>query len=129
MILDAEQRAVLANVGFLLCRRGKISLAQRIFTGLADSAPEKDGPVVGLALCDIVDGQAGHAADMLRGRLEKGDSPIAPALMLYLLTALGMAGRLDEAKQLREDMLGKNMADAVERADFLLAELAKIKAK
>lgn len=126
MILDAGQRAVLANVGFFLCRSGKVDQAERIFTGLAASDPDKDGAVIGMALCAIVNGDADGAADMLMARLNRGDSPIAEHLMLYRLVALGMAGRMNDAEKCREEMREQAMDRSLMKADLLLAELGKL---
>lgn len=129
MIVDTEQRALLAAVGFFLFRSGKVEQAERIFTGLAASAPERDGPYVGLALCAIVNGNADAAADMLSNRLQRGDSPIADALMLYKLVALGMGGHMEKANACRDEMRGIGMEKSLEKADTLLLELKRLQAE
>lgn len=127
MIPEAEQREILANVAFHLFHSGKISQAERIFTGLAASAPEKDGASIGLALCAIVNGEAGEAAEMLAARIERGNSPIVGPLMLYRLVALGMAGSMDEAGRCRDAMRERGMDEELVKADALMAELTKLR--
>jgi hypothetical protein len=125
MIAQAE-RMLLACIGFFLCREGQIAEAETIFDGLHTSAPDKDGPVVGLALCCIIKGECDEAVKMLDELLDAG-SPLTIQMSLYKLVALGMGGRLSEAKALRECMEAKGMTQALATADSLLAELAKIK--
>jgi len=125
MIAQAE-RGLLASIGFFLCREGQIAEAEAIFGGLRASAPDKDGPVVGLALCRIIKGECDEAVEMLDERLAASGPLMAP-MSLYKLVALGMGGRLSEAKALRERMEAGGMTQALATADALLEELAKIK--
>lgn len=127
-LLEQKDRGMLARIGFFLCRDGLVPEAETVFQGLAESAPEKDGAVVGLALCWIIKGECEKAIEAIDKRLERG-SPIASSLMLYKLTALGLAGRLGEAKSLREQMMRDGFDKAVESADQLLAELDRIKSQ
>lgn len=123
-LLAREDRELLARIGFFLCRDGEIPEAETVFGGLAVSAPEKDGPVVGQALCRIIRGDNEAAIGMLGERLDRG-SPIASALSLYKLLALGMSGDIAGAREFRREMADKGMADAVVTADSLLEELTK----
>lgn len=123
MLAQAE-RSLLAKLAFFLCRDGEVPEAEKIFSGLALSDPDKDGPVAGLALCGVVKGECEAAVSMLDARLARG-SGIAPSLLLYKLLALGMAGQLGKARELRETMAGEGMAEAVKTADLLLEDLSK----
>ncbi len=125
MLLEAKERGLLARVGFFLCRDGQVPEAETIFSALAVSDPAKDGPVVGLALCQIIKGRFEQAIEQLDARLKRGGSPIEASLYLYKLTALGMAGRLAEARDLKTQMEAAGLTDAVQTADSLLAELEK----
>jgi hypothetical protein len=124
MAFAQEDRGLLARIAFFLARDGVVPEAETVFNGLAASAPEKDGPVVGQALCLIIRGEHDKAIAMLDERLKK-DSPIASALSLYKLLALGMAGRLESAKEFRQSMAARGMTDAVATADSLLEDFAK----
>ncbi len=125
-LLDQEDRELLARIGFFLCRDGVIPEAEKVFGGLAASAPERDGAVVGQALCKIIRGENEDALKMLNERLDKG-SAIESALSLYKLVALGMAGRMPEAREFRKAMADKGMAPSMAAADSILAELEKRK--
>lgn len=127
MVLDQKERGLLAKIGFFLCRDGEVPEAEAVFAGLAESDPEKDGPAVGLALCNIIKGKCEEAIALLDERLAKGNSPIEPSLCLYKLVALGMAGRLPEANALRAELAAKGMTATVETADSLLEDMEKIK--
>lgn len=122
-MLTQNERGVLAKIGFALARSGVVEEAEQVFSGLAESAPEKDGPVAGLALCNIIKGESERALDMLGERLARG-SVIASDLTLYRILALGMAGRLAEAREAR-DAMERDGLDAVATADALLMDLAK----
>ncbi len=111
---EQKERGLLVKLGLFLCRDGQVPEAETIFSGLAASEPERDGPAAGLALCWIIKGQFDNAIALLDSRLSRGHSPIAASLSMYKLAALGMAGRLDEAKKL---------AGSIEKADKLLADL------
>lgn len=126
MALAQEDRGLLARIGFFLCRDGVIPEAETIFNGLAVSAPDKDGPVVGQALCRIIKGEGEEAVAMLDERLDRA-TPIAPALSLYKLLALGMSGKLPEARALRQSMADRGMAEAIKTADLLLDDLSQRK--
>ena len=122
MALSQAERSLLARIGFFLCRDGEVAEAEAIFTGLAVSAPEKDGPAAGLALCMVIKGENEAAVAMLDERLRAG-SGIAPTLSLYKLVALGMAGNLPQALELRRQIERDGMTGAVGTADLLLADL------
>ena len=125
MISVQSERATLARIGFFLCREGLIAEAEGIFAGLAESEPDRDGPAAGLALCAIIRGDSNHAVDLLDRHLAKGESCAIPAeLSLYKLLALGMGGRLADARALRDDMMRKGMEAAVRTADLLLDDLS-----
>ena len=128
MLIEQKERSLLARIGFFLCRDDRLAEAERIFTGLADSAPEKDGAVAGLALCRIIMGRSDEAIELLDKRLRAG-SPIAPSLTLYKLLALGMAGRLAEARSLREKMSLDGLKNEIQAADSLLDDFARREAK
>lgn len=119
-------RGLLAKVGFLLCREGLLPEAEAVFRGLDATAPGKDGPAAGLALCRIIRGECDEAVSLLDGRLAAG-SPLAASLSLYKLVALGMGGRLAETRELRARMAAEGMGASLETADALLAELARIR--
>ena len=121
-----NERATLAMIGFFLCREGLIPEAEAIFAGLSGSEPDRDGPAAGLALCAIIRGDCSRAVALLDEHLAKGDACAIPAeLNLYKLLAFGMADRLADARALREEMVHKGMAGAVEIADRLLDDLSK----
>lgn len=122
MELDSRERSLLARIGFFLCRDGMVPEAEAIFSGLAESAPEKDGPAVGLMLCEIIKGDTDRAVAIADERLEKGGK--LTALYLYKLVALGMAGRLSEAREVRAKMESEGMGNEVATADSLLEELS-----
>lgn len=124
MQLDNRERSMLARVGFFLCRDGMVPEAEIIFAGLAKSAPEKDGPVVGLMLCEIIKGECEKAVAMANERLDKG-SRLSGPLNLYKLVALGMAGRLAEANDVRANMEKDGLGQDVATADLLLGELSQ----
>ncbi|MDR1519819.1 MAG: hypothetical protein LBU23_06700 [Planctomycetota bacterium] len=126
MLVEQRERCLLARIGFSLCRLGLIRQAEAIFDGLAESEPERDGPAAGLALCHIVKGECEAATALLDRRLAKG-SPIAPQLTLYKLLALGMAGRLPEARELRRKMEQEGMGEAAKTADLLLEDMSRDK--
>lgn len=123
MELDQKERSLLARVGFFLCRDGQIPEAETIFSGLAVSAPEKDGPVVGLVLCEIIKGNSQKAVEMADKCLARGGK-LASALTLYKLVALGMAGELEEARKVRQRMEADGMTKDIKTADLLLEELS-----
>lgn len=125
MIAQAE-RELLARMGFLLCHEGRISEAEAVFGGLAASAPEKEGPVVGLALCRIIKGECDDAVAMLDKRLAAGGGPLRAALSMYKMVALGMGGHLSEARAFRARMAEDGMASSLATADRLLDELTAI---
>jgi Flp pilus assembly protein TadD len=104
MSLEQKERGLLARIAFFLCRNGQVNEAETVFAALAASEPGKDGPVVGLALCEIIKGEYEKAIAYLDERLRRGASPIAANLCLYKLVALGMSGRLAEARELRNTM-------------------------
>ncbi len=122
-LLEREDRELLARIGFFLCRDGVIPEAEAVFGGLATSAPERDGPVAGQALCKIIRGENDAALTMLNDRLGRGGSPIESALSLYKLLALGMAGKLPEAREFRRQMADKGMMAAMAAADAILKEM------
>ncbi|MDR3211638.1 MAG: hypothetical protein LBU79_06965 [Planctomycetota bacterium] len=124
MALSQVDRSLLARIGFFLARDGEVPEAEKLFQGLAASDPAKDGPVVGLALCSIIKGRFEDAISKLDQRLEIG-SVIGSALSLYKLVALGMSGRLSEARQLKIEMQEKNWGEAVGLAETLLVDLEK----
>jgi Flp pilus assembly protein TadD len=121
-VLAQNERGALAKIGFALARGGRIPEAEKVFGGLAESAPEKDGAVAGLALCAVIKGEGEKAVEMLDRRLARG-SVIAAELMLYKLLALGMTGQLAEAEAVRDEMDRNGMTAAVLTADALLADL------
>lgn len=123
MMVAQSERSLLARIGFFFCRDGRLQEAEEIFNGLAVSAPEKDGPVIGLALCRIIKGETDEAVAMLDARLAKG-SDLAGPLSVYKLLAYGMAGRLEEARSLRDDMDREGQTDSVATADQLLEDLS-----
>ncbi len=122
--LPQAERSLLARIGFFLCRDGDVPDAADIFSGLSVSAPEKDGPVIGLALCHVLAGQTDEALALLDPRLDAGGG-MEEALTLYKLLALAMGGRTAEARALRGEMERKGMSAAVGTADQLLEELAE----
>lgn len=124
MVMERNERGLLARIGFFLCRDDSLPEAERVFAGLAASAPEKDGAAVGLALCWIIMGRNDEAIEMLDRRLQAG-SAIAPSIMLYKMLALGMAGRLGEAGELRERMSREGMESEIRIADSLLDDFAR----
>jgi thioredoxin-like negative regulator of GroEL len=124
MLVAQKERSLLARIAFSLCRMGFLPQAEEIFNGLSESEPERDGSVVGLALCSIIKGQCEAALAMLDQRLAKG-SVIAPQLTLYKLLALGMAGRLPEARELRQKMELDGMLGTLKTADILLEDLSR----
>lgn len=123
MGLAQRDRSLLARIGFYLCREGRVPEAEDLFSGLAESAPEKDGPVIGLALCRTLMGEAGEAVAMLDARLGAG-TPLAAEMMVYKVLALGMSGDTEKAKAVRAEMEAKGMGDSVKTADLLLKDLA-----
>ena len=125
MIAQTE-RCLLARIGFFLCHEGLIAEAEAVFEGLRASALDRDGPVVGLALCRIIKGECDEAVKMINERMASGESPLMPQLSLYMLVALGMGGRLSEAKALRERMEQDRMTQSLATADALLEELRSI---
>lgn len=127
MGLEQTERSLLARVAFFLCRNGQVPDAEAVFAGLAASEPDRDGPVAGLALCDIIKGKCDEATARLDKCLERGDSPLAGSLSLYKLVALGMAGRLPEARAFREKMSADGMGKEIDTADRLLADLEAVK--
>ena len=50
MTTTNADRMALAKIGFFLCREGLVAEAEGVFRGLAESAPERDGPAAGIAL-------------------------------------------------------------------------------
>lgn len=124
MQLDDRERSLLARIGFFLCRDGMVPEAETVFTGLATSAPDRDGPVVGLMLCEIIKGECEKAVALANERLAKG-SKLAGPLNLYKLVALGMAGRLAEAQEVRTQMERDGLESDVATADLLLRDLSQ----
>lgn len=128
MTVSNDDRMVLARIGFFLCREGLITEAEGVFRGLADSAPERDGPAVGLALCLVIKGDSDEAARLLDKHLAKGDACTIPGqLLLYKLLALGMGGRMREAENLRGEMEKLGFVDLSGTADAILDEVRRIK--
>lgn len=128
MSVAQKDRGMLARIGFFLCRDGEVPDAEDIFTGLAASAPEKDGPVIGLALCRTLMGETEEAVSMLDARIAAGTS-LEAEMLTYKVLALGMAGRMDEAKAVKDEMEGKGLAAAVKTAEALLDDLASMEGK
>lgn len=125
-VTDADRMA-LARIAFFLCREGLVDEADKVFGGLAESAPERDGPAAGLALCMIIKGDADGAVKLLDRHLSKGDlCSIPKQLSLYRLLALGMGGRMREAETLRGDMERKGYSDVARIADAILVDLKKL---
>ena len=124
-MIESHERGLLARIGFFLCREGLLPEAEAVFEGLHASDPEKNGSLVGLALCRIIKGECDAAVEMLDNRLTAG-CPLFEVMSLYKLVALGMGGRLPEAKALRGQMEAQGMAQSLATADVLLEELAKI---
>ncbi len=124
MHLDNRERSLLARIGFFLCRDGMVPEAELVFTGLAKTAPDRDGPVVGLMLCEIIKGEFESAVAMANDRLKKGGKLKGP-LNLYKLVALGMAGRLPEAREVRAGMETDGLRQDIATADALLEELSQ----
>lgn len=122
MSMAQADRGLLARIGFFLCREGRVPEAEEVFSGLAESAPEKDGPVIGLALCWTLAGESEEAVALLDQRLAAG-SPLTAELLTYKVLAHGMAGNIDEAKTVRREMEQQGMAEAVKTADLLLRDL------
>ena len=125
-MIAQNERSLLARIGFYLCHEGLLQEAEAVFEGLRASAPEKNGPLVGLALCRIIKGECDEAVKLLDERLAP-DCPLFPAMSLYKLVALGMGGRLSEAETLRGQMAGQGMAESLVTADTLMEELKRIK--
>jgi Flp pilus assembly protein TadD len=118
----------LAKIGFFLCREGLVAEAEGVFRGLAESAPERDGPAAGIALCLIIKGDSESAVKLLDRHLAKGDKcVISGQLNLYKLLALGMAGRIRDAENLRGEMDRKGFAEIARKADAILDDLKKAK--
>jgi len=126
-MIAPEERGLLAKLGLFMCREGQLPEAEAVFGGLRATAPAKDGPVAGLALCRIIRGECDEAVGMIDERLASGAALEGP-LTLYKLVALGMGGRLSEARALRARMESGGMARSLATADALLDELAILKA-
>lgn len=128
MTASSIDRMALAKIGFFLCREGLVAEAGDVFRGLAESAPERDGPAAGMALCLIIKGDSEGAVKLLDRHLAKGDKCAIPGqLNLYKLLALGMAGRIRDAENLRGEMERKGFAEIARKADAILDEVKKIK--
>lgn len=125
-MLEQKERGLLARIAFALCREGMLPEAETVFSALAVSAPDKDGPAAGLALCGIIKGRTDDGIAILDDRLAKG-SAIKAQLLLYKLLALGMGGRPDEAAALRKTMADEGMTSAIATADAMLADMAEQK--
>lgn len=121
-MVSQEERGLLARIGFFLCRAGLIPEAETIFNGLQISAPEKDGPQIGLALCHIIKGENNQAVEILDKCLQRGSTSTGP-LYLYKLLALCMSGRTSEAQEVREQMIALELNNSIASADFILKEL------
>lgn len=125
-LLEQSDRSMLAKIAFYLCQNGFIPEAEGVFQGLAVSAPEKDGAAIGLALCLIIRDRCDEAVALLDARLGRG-SDLTGQLSLYKLLALGMAGRVDDARALRADMQRAGLEAHLATADLLLEDLSKLK--
>ena len=66
--------------------------------------------------------------ELLDRHLAKGEECVIPGqLNLYKLLALGMAGRIRDAENLREAMERKGFAEIARKADAILEDLKKPK--
>lgn len=128
MDLTQAERSLLARVSFFLCRDGYVDEAEAGFRGLAESAPERAGSAVGLALCHIVKGENDKAVETLDRRLADPEAGLRAPLTLYKLVALIMAGRQQDADALRAHMRQcPDLAAAAKTAYDIAASLGAAK--
>jgi hypothetical protein len=126
-MISQAQRSLLAKIAFFLCHDGFVPEAEKIFTALSISAPDKEGPIIGLALCRILSGASEEAVQMLDICLANPDCTLKGPLSLYRLVALSFGGRFPEAAVFRKTMEEKGLNAYLKDADGLLEELTKLK--
>lgn len=102
-LLEASDRRVLADLGFTALGLERPDLAARIFKALdalSNEPGSREASQIGLGLTALAEGDAPAAVDILRGA---GPSP---GVTTYLGLALVRDGRVAEAREVLEDLVG-----------------------
>ena len=122
MIIDDKYRQLLGKAGFLAVNSGQLDKGEVIFNGLAETAPDKVGPVLGQALILMFKGEIEAAVAKLRNEALAID-PDDQHVQAYLGMALQMGGAEEEAKKVLDRVIVSAQDEsAVKLANELLAQ-------
>ncbi len=120
---DAQYRKLLGKIGFLALRTKQDKQGEIIFSALAETAPENNAPVIGLAMLDMAKGDNIQAI----GRLEKQAALTKEKddmVQAYMGMALYFDKQMNRAeKTLQEVVDNGSDVEAIKLAQTLLNEM------
>ena len=122
MHIDEKYRSLLGKAGFLAVNSGQLEKGEVIFNGLAETAPDKVGPVLGQALILMFKGEFEASISKLRDEAQQM-APEDPHVQAYLGMALFMSGAEDQALPILQDVVDNAKDEsAVTLAQEILAK-------
>ncbi|MCG8530932.1 MAG: hypothetical protein MI749_09735 [Desulfovibrionales bacterium] len=122
MIIDDKYRQLLGKAGFLAANSGQLEKGEVIFNGLAETAPDKVGPILGQALILMFKGEIESAVTKLRNEALALD-PEDQHARAYLGMALQMGGAEGEAKKVLDEVVANAQEESARKlATELLAQ-------
>ena len=100
---DVADLQLLAEIGLSAAVRGEVEVSRPIFEALSLWRPDHPIATIGMALAYIADGDFDSAIDLLKPAWQA--EPSSSEVAAILLIAFALAGRLNEARQLRKSLL------------------------
>lgn len=100
---DVADLQLLAEIGLSAAVKGNVEASRPIFEALSLWRPDHPIATIGIALAFVADGDFDSAIGLLKPALKA--EPSSSEVAAVLLIALALAGRLDEARQLRKKLL------------------------
>ena len=94
---------LLAEIGLSAAVKGGVEGARPIFEALSLWRPDHPVATIGMGLALVSDGEFDAAIDLLKPALQA--NPTSSEVAAVLLIALTLAGRLNEARQIRKTLL------------------------
>lgn len=94
---------LLAEIGLSAAVKGNVEVSRPIFEALSLWRPDHPIATIGMALAFVADGEFDSAIGLLKPALQA--EPSSSEVAAVLLIALALAGRLDEARTIRKNLL------------------------
>lgn len=125
MFIKREQAALLGKVAFLGLWQGRFPESDFIFTALHEVEPQRIGPLLGLAMSQVHQGNYSAAIDILRNKALTVD-PMDPHARAWLGLALFRDGQRDKALEVLNELLAAEgvAEDARTLAQNLVEEIS-----